>query len=247
MKRDAFFLFLLIAILSFPKQASAQVSGKIVADKQRAAQWKPATGQYYFSHALVFDYQNKADKTSGKLKVYLDPVTGAMWFRRESSFGAGGKGFDFVIGFPDGKYIFCGTDEGGKKIRINEVVKEVKPDAETKAQQKFDFDTYCIPTGNKRVDFGMESLEYDLSYATSDNKDKIWLTQTPFSIYPLYGIEFVESAVSLPVTFDYMHLLASNQLITEITSKDLILKLTEVVREPFLAVTKGYTVLKLND
>ncbi|TLU98986.1 hypothetical protein [Dyadobacter luticola] len=244
MKKNLLFLFLAITAATLSQSTFAQVSGKIVPDKQRATQWKPAVGQYYFSHALVFDYQNKADKTSGQLKVYIDPVTGAMCFRKESSFGQGGKTFDFVIGFPDGKYIFCGTD-GGKKVRINEVVKELKPDAETKAQQKSDFETYAIPTGNKRVDFGMESLEYDLSYATSDNKDKIWLTKTPFSVYPLYGIEFVESAVSLPVTFDYMHLLTANQLLSEINSKDLVLKLTDIVKEPFTAITKGYTVLKL--
>ncbi|MCE6990487.1 hypothetical protein [Dyadobacter sp. CY323] len=244
MKRNFFYLVLLLGLIA-PQLLLAQTA-KIPVDKQRALQWKPERGQYYFSHAFVFDYQNKADKTSGTIKVYVDPVTGAMCFKKETSFGQGGKGFDFVIGFPDGRYIFCG-EESGKKVRINEVVKELKPDAETKSQQKEDFATYCIPTGNKRVDFGLESLEYDLSYATSDRKDKIWLSQTPFSIYPLYGIEFVESAVSLPVTFDYMYLLGPNQLITEIDSKDLVLKLSSFGKDPFLAVTKGYMELKLNN
>jgi hypothetical protein len=246
MKRHILSLIICFASILLASRSSAQAGGKITVDKQRATQWKPQAGQYYFSHAIVFDFQNKADKTSGKLKIYLDPVTGAMCFRKESSFGEGGKTFDFIIGFPDGKYIFCGNDQG-KKIRISEMVKEVKPDAETKAQQKSDFETYCIPTGNKRVDFGMESLEYDLGYATSDVKDKIWITRTPFSIYPLYGIEFVEGAVSLPVTFDYLHLLTSNQLISEINSKDLIFKLTDIVREPFTATTKGYQEVKVND
>lgn len=240
-------MVVVLAFLAIPQCGFAQVISKIVADKQRATQWKPEKGQYYFSHALIFDYQNKAEKTNGKIKIYVDPVTGAMCFKKESSYGEGGKSFDFVIGFPDGKYIFCGTDEDGKKIRINEVVKELKPDAEAKAQHKEDFDTYCIPTGNKRTDFGLESLEYDLAYATSNVKDKIWLTKTPFSIYPLYGLEFVESAVSLPISFDYMHLLTPNQLLSEINAKDLILKLTEVVREPMLVVTKVYKEIKVND
>jgi hypothetical protein len=247
MKKTILVCFLLCVSLLVTQQLYAQVAKKIPADKQRALQWKPEKGQYYFSHSLVFDYQNKADKSSGKLKVYFDPVSGAMCFRKESSFGEGGKAFDFVIGFPDGKYIYCGADENGKKIRITELVKALKPDAEAKAEQKENFSTYCIPTGNKRVDFGFESLEYDVTYATSDTKDKIWLTQTPFSVYPLYGMEFVEGAVSLPVTFDYMHLLTSNQLVTEMNSKDLVLKLVSLDKDPFLAVTKGYQEVKVND
>ncbi|KQS31481.1 hypothetical protein [Dyadobacter sp. Leaf189] len=247
MKKICQVLAFILIVAAVQQSALAQAPKKIGADKQRALQWKPEKGQYYFSHSLVFDYQNKADKTSGKLKIYLDPVTGAMCFKKESSFGEGGKAFDFVIAFPDGKYIYCGTDENSKKIRINELVKELKRDAETKAEQKENFTTYCIPTGNKRVDFGLTSEEYDITYATSDNKDKVWLTQTPFSVYPLYGMEFVEGAVSLPVTFDYMHLLQSNQLVTEINSKDLILKLVSLEKDPFLAITKGYQELKVND
>lgn len=243
------FLILIVTglLITFYLPSFAQAPKKITADKQRALQWKPEKGQYYFSHSLVFDYQNKADNTSGKLKIYLDPVSGALCFQKESSFGDRGKSFDFVIAFPDGKYIFCGADDAGKKMRIVEMVKEVKPNAETKAEQQENFTTYCIPTGNKRIDFGLESLEYDLSYATSDNKDKIWLTKTPFSSYPLYGIEFVESAVSLPVSFDYLHMLTSDLLVTEINSKDLILKLGSLEKDPFLATTKGYPEVKVND
>jgi hypothetical protein len=237
----------LLLILTVNHKLLAQATGKIVPDKQRAVQWKPEKGQYYFSHAMVFDYENKSEKTKGTIKVYLDPVTGAMCLKRESSFGQGSKSFDFVIGFPDGRYIFCGTDGQGKKILEREMVKELKPDAETKKQQAEDFATYCIPTGNKRVDFSLESLEYDLTYATSENKDKIWLTRTPFSVYTLYGLEFVESAISLPVSFDYMHILGANQLISDIASKDQSLKLSNFGKDPFLAVTKGYTELKVRD
>jgi hypothetical protein len=142
-------VILVFALLLSATWASAQSVKKIAVDKQRAVQWKPATGQYYFSHSLVFDYENKADKTKGTVKIYVDPVTGAMCFRKESSFGQSGKAYDFIIGFPDGKYIYCGADDKGKKIKVTEMVKEFKPDAETKTQQKEDFITYCVPTGNK--------------------------------------------------------------------------------------------------
>lgn len=247
MNRKYFYCFLLSALLAGIQPTNAQAVKKIPADKQRATQWSPAKGQYYFSHALVFDYENKTEKTRGSLKIHVDPVTGAMYFQKESSFKLGAKSFDFIIGFPDGKYIYCGVDENGKKVKITEIQEALKLDAETKAQQKEDFTTYCIPTANTRQEFGLESQEYDLGYATSDAKDKIWLAKTPFSVYSLYGFELIEGAVSLPVSFDYMHLLAPDQLLTEINSKDLVLKLTSFGRDPFLAVTKGYQELKVND
>lgn len=247
MKRYLSILSLLICLAALSLPAAAQAPKKIPADKQRALLWKPDKEQYYFSHALVFDYQNKSDKTSGTLKVHLDPVTGAMCFVKETSFGQGGKNFDFVIGFPDGKYIVCGSDEAGKKVRVNEVVKEFKPDADTKKQQQDDFKTYVVPTENKREEFGLSSTEYDLTYATSGSQEKIWLTKTPFSVYPLYGLEFVESAVSLPVSFDYMNLLPSDLLITEMNSKDVVLKMKNFGKDPYTANTKGYTTLKLSE
>ncbi len=247
MKRYLFVLLLSVSLSAALAPAFAQAPKKIPADKQRALLWKPDKGQYYFSHALVFDYQNKADKTTGTLKIHLDPVTGAMCFVKETSFGQGGKSFDFVIGFPDGKYIFCGTDEDGKKVRINEVVKEFKPDVDTKKQQQDDFKTYVVPTENKREEFGLNSTEYDLTYATSGSQEKIWLTKMPFSVYPLYGLEFVESAVSLPVSFDYMNLLPSDLLLSEINSKDVVLKLKSFGKDPYTANAKGYTTLKVND
>lgn len=242
--------YLLYSILSICLSfgaASGQVPKKIPADKQRALLWKPEKGQYYFSHSLVFSYQNKAEKTSGTIKVYLDPVTGAMCFLKESSFGQGGKAFDFIIGFPDGKYVYCGVDEAGKKVKINETVSEFKPDADSKKQQQDDFATYCIASENKREEFGLTSTEYDLTYATSGNKEKIWLTRTPFSVYQLYGLEFVEGAVSLPVSFDYMNLLPADLLLSEMNSKDLVLKLTSFGKDPYTANLKGYQLLKVND
>lgn len=247
MKRYLSILIVSAALCGSVLPTWAQAPKKIPADKQRALLWKPEKGQYYFSHALVFDYQNKADKTSGILKVHLDPVTGAMCFVKETSFGEGGKAFDFVIGFADGKYIFCGTDEDGKKVRVNEVVKEFKPDVDTQKQQQDDFKTYVVPTENKREEFGLASTEYDLTYATSGSQEKIWLTKTPFSVYPLYGLEFVESAVSLPVSFDYMNLLPSDLLLSEINSKDLVLKLKSFGKDPYTANAKGYAVVKVND
>jgi hypothetical protein len=224
--------------------SQAQTVKKIAADKQRAIQWKPDKGQYYFSHSLVMAYENKQDKTKGEIKIYLDPVTGTMCFKKESSFKE--DEFDFIIAFPDGRYFHCGTDDNGKKIRTSEKVADVRPDAEAQAQQKENFGTYCAPTGNKRTDFGFESIEYDLSYATSETKDKVWITTLPFNVYPIYGFELIEVPASLPASLDYLYLLGPNQLISEMNSTDIKLKLTSINPDPFLAETKAYQEVKLD-
>jgi hypothetical protein len=238
-------IFLCSLVLVGNLQASnAQTVKKIAADKQRVTQWKPEKGQYYFSHSLVMAYENKQDKTKGEIKIYLDPVTGTMCFKKESSFKE--DEFDFIIAFPDGRYFHCGTDDNGKKIRTAEKVADVKPDAEAQAQQKENFATYCAPTGNKRTDFGFESVEYDLSYATSETKDKVWITTLPFNVYPIYGFELIEVPASLPASLDYLYLLGSNQLISEMNSTDIMLKLTSISPDPYLAVTRGYQEVKMD-
>jgi hypothetical protein len=247
MKSNLLYFLLFSMLLFCQKPVFAQPIKKIPVDKQRAVKWKPEKGQYYFSHSLVFDFENKAEKTKGAIRIYLDPVSGAMCFLKDSSFRQKGNAYDFIIGFPNGNFTFYGTDNAGKKIRISETVSEVKPDAETLLQRKEDFATYCLPTANKRTEFGLESIEYNLGYATSDTKDKIWLAKTPFSIYALYGLEFVENAVSLPVSFDYMHLLNADQLITEFSSGNTFFKLVQFGRAPYTAITNGYQESKQND
>ena len=240
--------YLLSFLLLFTGSLSiGQAVKKFTADKQRAIQWKPEKGQYYFSHSMVYDYDDKDENDKGEIKIYFDPVSGALCFRKESSFKESGKNFDFILAFQDGKYIYCGADESGKKTRSSEIVEDVKPDAETQNQQKQNFTDYCVPSGNKRVDFGLESLEYTLSYATSENKDKLWLTPMPFNIYPLYGFELIEVPAGLPASFDYLYLLGPNQLISELDSKGLHLKLKSIGPDPFLAVTRNYTEVKTND
>jgi hypothetical protein len=220
----------------------AQAPGKAAASKPTPS--KTEKSQYNFSHALTYSYENKAKKTKGEIVIYVDPVTGTMCFKRDNSFGESGKAFDFILAFQDGRYVYYGADESGKKFKMTEKVEEVKPDTETLKQQKEDFSTYCIPTGNVRKDFGMESTEYEMTYPTSEAKDKLWLTKTPFGINPLYGFDLIDGVASLPVSFDYTYIFNNHQLLTELDSKNLVLKLKNYGPNPFLAVTRGYTEAK---
>lgn len=235
-------VFLLILTMSI---AQAQVSGKIVPDKKRAAQWKPQLGQYYFSHKLVFEYQ--VDKEKGQMKIGLDPVTGALCFEKDNTYGNTAESFDFILAFPDGKYIYCGADDGGKKIKIVEIVKDLKPDAEREKDRQQDFADHLKPTGNVRNDFGWPSVEYLQTYETSENKDVIWLTETPFSVSHLYGFELLEGTASLPVSMDYSFLLGPHQLVTEIKSNDTKMKLISIDADPIIVNTKNYKEVKIAD
>lgn len=238
-------IFTILILLCSLHSINAQSIKKIPADKQRPLQWKPEKGQYYFSHSLVLGYENKVDKSQGEVKVYFDPVTGTMCFKSGTSFKE--TNYDLVIAFADGRYMFCGTDDNGKKTRSISKVSEVKPDAESVSQQKENFSTYAIPTGNKRIDFGLESLEYDLSHATSENKDKLWLATLPFSAYPIYGFELVDVPVTLPISLDYIFLLGSNQLVSEHVASDLVIKLKNLGPDPLIANIKGYQEVKAID
>lgn len=231
----AYCLFVIVVL-----QGSHSVFAQAAKAPSRATQWKPEKGQYFFSHALTYTFENKEKKTKGEFVIYVDPVTGTMCFRKENSFGKTGEAFDFILAFQDGRYVYCGADESGKKIRITEKVEELKPDSETLAQQKEDFTTYCIPTGNVRKGFGMESAEYELSYPTSEAKDKLWLTKTPFGVYPFYGFDLIDGTASLPVPVDYTYIFSNRQLLTELTSKNVILKLKSYEPNPFTAATAGY-------
>jgi hypothetical protein len=235
-------VYVFLVLLVSGSIAMAQAPKKTAASK--AASSKTEKSQYSFSHALTYSYENKTKKTKGEIVIYVDPATGTMCFKRENSFGDTGKTFDFILAFQDGKYVYYGADESGVKFKMTEKVEELKPDAETITQQKEDFSTYCIPTGKVRKDFNMESVEYELSYPTSDAKDKLWLTKTPFGINPLYGFDLIDGVASLPVSFDYTHIFNNHQLLTELDSKDLILKLKSYEPNPFVAVTRGYAEAK---
>lgn len=225
--------------------ARSQTTTKPVPDKKRTAQWKPQLGQYYFSHKLVYEYE--VDKEKGTMKIAVDPVTGALCFEKKDTYGTTAENFDFILAFPDGKYIYCGADDAGKKIKITEILKDLKPDAEKEKDRQQDFADHLKATGNIRTDFGWPSVEYEQTYETSENKDLIWLTEMPFSVSHLYGFELLEGTASLPVPMDYLYLLGSHQLMTELQSKDVKVKLVSIDAEPVIINTKVYKEIKIAD
>ena len=216
-----------------PVQAQTKLAKKPATDAHRNAQWKPEKGKYYFSHALVYEYTRKRDDERGELWIFIDPVTGTMCFQRESSFGATDKMNEAILVLPDGKMIACGTTESGKKIREAFQNRAVKPEPDEVKFQQQTFREQCKPTGNKRSEFGWESEEYVLSYLKTNESTKLWLTEVPFNVYPLYAFDEWEGDAQLPVSFSYIYLLGPRQLVTESDDQYGSLKLISYEPNPF--------------
>ncbi len=238
-----FLLFLLCNAI----QVQSQSVTKVVADKKRATWWKPASGQYYFSHLMVFAYENKQDQKKGQVSIYLDPSTGALCFERDKTFGSTAKFYDYILVFPDGQVISCGIDEAGKKYKVKEKVVEFKPDPFMKDQQEQDFKSFCIPTGSSQEIFGWRTLEYQLTYPKSELSEVLWLAPVPFNVFPLYGFGLLEGTASLPVSFDFIDLIGPNQLITNYISNELSIKLVDIQLHALTINTAIYKELKLAD
>ncbi|PWJ60543.1 hypothetical protein CLV98_101728 [Dyadobacter jejuensis] len=241
------FIFLFAIWLGIMPGLMAQPSEKLGTDTKRSQLWKPERGQYYFSHKLVFDFEQKMEGQKGTVEVYLDPKTGTLGFVKSSSFGGTAPEFDFILAFPNGTYVSCGVDEGGKKYRVKQLVEEVTPDTETAQQKKADFEAFCTPSGSNRLVYGWPSEEYVRAYPRSETTDQLWLATTPFKIAQLYGFELMEGTASLPISFDFIDLLGSNQLLTSYESKEVVIRLREMVAHPLTLQTTPYRELKLAD
>ena len=226
-----FVLSLLVGLST--AQAQNKPAKKPVTDAYRNAQWKPEKGKYYFSHALIYEYTRKRDDVKGELWIYIDPVTGTMCFRRESSFGATDDMNEVVLALPDGKMIACGKTESDKKIREAFQNHSVKPEPDEVKFQQETFREQCKPTGNERSKFGWESKEYVLSYLKTNESSRLWLAEVPFNVYPLYAFDEWEGDAQLPVSLSYIYLLGPHQLVTESDDQYGSLKLVSYEPNPF--------------
>ncbi len=240
------FLFICLSFLVL-REAFAQPLTKIVPDKKRTTLWKPASGQYYFSHLMTFEFDNKYDNRQGTVAIYLDPVTGALCYERSKTFGTTAEFYDYILAFPDGQFISCGVDEAGKKFKVKETIVEFKPDEETRKQQQQDFESFCQLTGNNKEFFGWKTQEYKLAYPKSEVSEELWLAEVPFSVYPLYGFSLIEGTASLPVSFDFIDLIGPKHLLTEYKAKELTIKLVSIEFQPLTLNTGLYKELKLAD
>lgn len=236
MRNTTLLLISALALLLSAGRVEAQTKPtpkKTGGDAYRNAQWKPEKGKYYFSHALIYEYHNKVDSTTGELWVFIDPVTGTMCFQRESSFGASDDMNDAILAMPNGQMIACGTTESGKKIRESFKNGSVTPGPEDVKFQRETFQEVCRPTGATREEFGWKSAEHTLTYLKTNERTKLWLAEVPFNVYPLYAFDEWEGDAQLPVSLSYTYVLSPKQLVTEADDQYMKLKLIAYETNPY--------------
>lgn len=215
---------------------SEVVSGLYAQPKpvSRATQWKPEQGKYYFSHVLVYEYLMKSDSIKGELRVQVDPVTGSMCFQRETSFGTTDEVNEIIVALANGKYIACGTDANGKKIRSTYINSALTPHPEDVQFQRDSFKEQCISTGQVRREFGWESAEHMLAFSRTPDKTRLWLATVPFYVYPLYAFDEWGGDAQLPVVLSYNYVLGPKQLITELDDPEVHLQLVRYENSPYV-------------
>lgn len=67
-----------------------------------------------FAEMLTYEYVQEGQKK--EFSVYLDRKTSTWLFTNADSFGGTADGLEFVVAYPNGRYLVCGTDDADQKF-----------------------------------------------------------------------------------------------------------------------------------
>ena len=67
-----------------------------------------------FSELLTYSYTK--NEKSAETSVYLDRKTSTWLFTNDDTFGGTAEGLAFVVAYPSGTYLLCGTDDTGTNV-----------------------------------------------------------------------------------------------------------------------------------
>jgi hypothetical protein len=163
-----------------------------------------------FNEQLTFLYQKEGQKA--EFSVYLDRKTSTWLFTNADSFGGTADGVEFVVAYPNGKYLVCGTDDVGQKFCQtfdSPLARKNTPKISGKALGKaqiFGQNKYGWPT--------FKAQQYQLNAGRMTQE--VFLATVPFDCRPLYaynsllGIEHYLPAFQ---QIDYPSYLPKNQLV----------------------------------
>jgi hypothetical protein len=163
-----------------------------------------------FNEQLTFLYQKEGQKA--EFSVYLDRKTSTWLFTNYDSFGGTADGIEFVVAYPNGKYLVCGTDDVGQKFcqtfdspLARKNVAKISGKALGKTQV-FGQNNYGWPTLTGKL----------YSLAMGRMTQEVYLATVPFDCRPLYAYNsLLEIEHYLPafLTAHYPDYLPKNQLI----------------------------------
>jgi hypothetical protein len=163
-----------------------------------------------FAEMLTYEYVQEGQKK--EFSAYLDRKTSTWLFTNADSFGGTADGLEFVVAYPNGKYLACGTDDVGQKFCQtfdSPLARKNTPKISGKAlgkSQIFGQNKYGWPT------FKAQLYQLNAGRMTQE----VFLATVPFDCRPLYaynsllGIEHYLPAFQ---QIDYPSYLPKNQLI----------------------------------
>ena len=163
-----------------------------------------------FSEQLTYSYTKNGK--SAETSVYLDRKTSTWLFTNDDTFGGTAGGLAFVVAYPSGTYLFCGTDDVGINSCQRYRTKAV-PGQVTK--------TFGKATGKRNVfgknKYGWQTLtgvEHILEAGRMTQPT--YLATVPFNPTPLYAFNsLLVTEFYLPIFqhVNYAEVLPRNQLV----------------------------------
>lgn len=163
-----------------------------------------------FREQLTFEYQKEGKKA--EFSVYLDRKSSTWLFTNADSFDGKADGIDWVVAYPNGKYLTCGIDDvNHKNCQQFEslLAQKITPKISGKATNQshiFGQNKYGWPTLAGRL--------YQLSAGRATQT--VFLTTVPFDCRPLYAYNsLLDIEHYLPgfQQIDYPSYLPKNQLV----------------------------------
>jgi hypothetical protein len=155
-KKSVFDVKTLCIVLMLPVFFSCVFGQKA---NERAKNWKPEEGKYYFSQAFIWAYYDEFADSKGEIKVYVDTLSGTFLFNNEA-YGMSDDA-EFILAFQDGIYMSGYTDANGRKTIKTDTLTEIPTMIAGKQYYDADFQRMSKPTGQKRI-FGKNNMKWPI-------------------------------------------------------------------------------------
>lgn len=164
-----------------------------------------------FTEQLTYSYQKEGQKK--EFSVYLDRKSSTWLFTNADSFDGVADGIEFVVAYPNGKYLVCGIDDVNQKFCQTfdaPLARKNIPKVSGKTLGK----TQVFGQNN----YGWPTLKAQLYQINAGRMtQEVFLSTVPFDCRPLYAYNFllgIEHYLPIFNQIDYPSYLPKNQLIT---------------------------------
>ncbi len=163
-----------------------------------------------FSELLTYSYTK--NEKSAETSVYLDRKTSTWLFTNDDTFGGTAEGLAFVVAYPSGTYLLCGTDDTGTNVCQRYHTKPVSGRPSkisgkgTGKRTVFGKNKYGWPT--------LTGVQYILEAGRMTQPT--YLAKVPFNPTPLYAYNFLlglEFPLPIFQQLNYADVLPRNQLV----------------------------------